>query len=184
MSLKLAAWVTLACAVLEFVVGSYGNSMALTTDSGYMATDACALFMAIFAYKNKATRYYMLWLSSLMMLMVVAYMLQQALMEIHNPGIIAGPGVLLVSSLGLLINIWVSKGLIDMPEDHNIQVAHLHVICDMLGSAIAVISGFLAILGFNAQWDIFLTIFSSLGVGIATLVLMYRIFVQQFIIKV
>lgn len=184
MSLKVAAWVTLACAILEFVVGSYGNSMALTTDSGYMASDACALFMAIFAYKNKAIRYYMLWLSSLMMLIVVAYMLQQAILEFNQPAIISGPGVLMVSALGLMINIWVSRGLIDMQEDHNIQVAHLHVICDMLGSAIAVVSGMLAVLGFASEYDIWLTVISSIGVGVATIVLMYKIFLQQFVLKV
>lgn len=174
LSLKLAAWVTAICAMLEFFVGVSCNSMALTTDSGYMASDAAALFMAIWAIKSSKVRSCMMWLSSIMMLMVVFYMANAAISAWSNPEPMAGVGVLLVSTVGLLINIWVSKGLLGMKNDRNIQVAHLHVICDMLGSAIAVISGSLALIGFDAKVDIILSLISAFGVGLATLILMYK----------
>lgn len=148
--------------------------MALTTDSGYMASDAAALFMAIWAIKSSKVRSCMMWLSSIMMLMVVFYMANAAISAWSNPEPMAGVGVLLVSTVGLLINIWVSKGLLGMKNDRNIQVAHLHVICDMLGSAIAVISGSLALIGFDAKVDIILSLISAFGVGLATLILMYK----------
>lgn len=184
LSIKLAATVTLLCALLEFVVGTSCNSMALTTDSGYMTSDAIALFMAMVANNNASARPFMLWLSALMMLMVVAIMLGQAIAAIAHPEPITGLSVLLVSSLGLIINIWVSKGLVDMGKDHNLQVAHLHVVCDMLGSAIAVLSGLFALLGYAASWDVILTIISSLGVGIATIIIMYKMYLNQFLQKI
>lgn len=184
LSIKLAAWVTLTCALLEFIVGHYGNSMALVTDSGYMASDALALFMAMLAIKNNNLRSYMLWFSAIMMLLVVCIMLAQAIVAATDPQNLLGSGVLVVSTIGLLVNIWVSKGLIDMPTDHNLQVAHLHVVCDMLGSAIAVLSGLLAIFGFAPKFDVMLTIISALGVGGATIILMYKMYCNQFLQKI
>lgn len=179
-SLKLAAVVTFLCALLELVVGLNCGSLALTTDSGYMASDACALFMAIIALRNKTMRSYMLWLSSIMMLCVVFYMLRSSIAAIGHEGHMMAPGVLIVSAIGLFINIWVSRGLVGMPCDHNIQVAHLHVICDMLGSAIAVVSGIMSLIGFDQSYDTYLSIFSGLGVGIATIILMYKMYSFEF----
>ena len=179
LSLKLAAWVTLACALLEFVVGVSCQSMALTTDSGYMTTDACALFMAILAANDKRLRSKMMWFSAIMMLLVVFYMLAQSIKAYFNPPVVLGSGVLLVSAIGLVVNIWVSNGLVKMPDDSNIKVAHLHVICDMLGSAIAVVSGIMAAMGFAAKYDIILSIISAIGVGVATTILMYKMYLAE-----
>lgn len=173
-SLRLAAWVTAVCALLELVVGVTSNSLALTTDSGYMASDACALFMAIWALKNKRLRSYMMWLSSVMMLVVVLYMSHEAIVAFDDNLAIMSMRVFFVSMIGLLVNIWVSRGLVSMNEDRNIQVAHLHVICDMLGSAIAVLSGLMGLMGLSSKVDVVLTLVSAIGVGIATLIIMYK----------
>ena len=97
--------------VVEFVGGYWFNSLALMADAGHMANDSLSLFLALLA----------LFLSAIEMMALP---------------------MLGVASLGLLVNLLVAKIMLNSDHDNlNIKAAYLHVLTDLFGSIIAILSG-------------------------------------------
>ena len=110
--------------IVEFIGGYWFNSLALMADAGHMANDSLSLFLALLA----------LFLSTQ----------KQRYIALLNSGslIVVALPMLGVASLGLLVNLFVAKIMLNSDHDNlNIKAAYLHVLTDLFGSIIAILSG-------------------------------------------
>ena len=112
--------------VVEFVGGYWFNSLTLIADAGHMANDSLSLFLALLALFLSAQKQRYIALLNSGSLIIVALMIS----------------MLGVASLGLLINLLVAKIMLNSDHDNlNIKAAYLHVLTDLFGSIIAILSG-------------------------------------------
>jgi len=171
-------------AVIELVGGVWTNSLALLGDAWHMFSDVFALGLAWFAShhagrskKNKSGQSQIEIMASiinaLLMLVVVVYIVLEAIDRFKNPHVVTGGYVMLIAFVGLIVNIIVAKLLHDDHHDHalnhNKRVAFLHVMSDLLGSIAALVAG--AVIYFTG-WlpiDSILSIFISLLILAVTL---------------
>lgn len=145
-------------AVIEAVGSWYTGSLALLSDAGHMFSDVLALGLAwmanVMARKPKVARhasgvsYAELAVSivnALTMLLVIAYVVIEAIDRFHNSHQVKGLGLTVIATLGLIVNIIVAKQLHHQAEHHgeslNNRAAFLHVVGDLLGSLAAVAAG-------------------------------------------
>lgn len=153
--------------VVEAVGGYLTNSLALLSDAGHMLSDAISLAIALIAFKlseKVAThgrtygykRFEILAavINGVTLIIIALYIFYEAIHRFQNPPEVATTGMLIISSIGLIVNIIVAyimfKGS-DTEENLNMRGAYLHVISDMLGSIGAIIAGLL-ILFFGWGW--------------------------------
>ena len=131
--------------VVEFVGGYWFNSLALMADAGHMANDSLSLFLALLALFLSAQKQRHIALLNSGSLIVVALMiLVEAIQRWQNPIEMMALPMLGVASLGLLVNLFVAKMMLNSDHDHdnlNIKAAYLHVLTDLFGSIIAILSG-------------------------------------------
>ncbi|MBR23148.1 MAG: cation transporter [Leifsonia sp.] len=134
--------------VVEFVAGIAVNSLALISDAAHMATDVIGLGMALAAItlaKRPATlqRTYGLYrlevLAALangaLLFGVAGYVIVEAIQRFSEPPDVPGVPLLVVSTIGLLINIVSFRLLMaGSRESLNIRGAYLEVLADLLGS--------------------------------------------------
>jgi cobalt-zinc-cadmium efflux system protein len=171
-------------AVIEFAGGIWTNSLALLGDAWHMFSDVFALGLAWFAShhsgrskKHKNGQSYIEIMASiinaLLMLVVVIYIVVEAIDRFKNPHVVTGGYVMLIAFLGLVVNIIVAKLLHDdhhgHAHNHNKRAAFLHVMSDLLGSIAALVAG--AVIYFTG-WlpiDSILSIFISLLILVVTL---------------
>lgn len=152
--LSYALLITLAYALIEAIGGWIFQSLALLGDSGHMTSDAFALGMALLAAwisqkPPSASHSYGLGrievltaiLNGTVMLFIVVSIAVAAVNRLLNPVPVSGLGVLLVASIGLVINIVVFTLLSSKHDNINIRGALLHVMGDLLGSLAAILSG-------------------------------------------
>ena len=144
--------------VVEVIGGIFTNSLALLSDAGHMLSDAAALglsFLALtfggkgatlsktFGYK----RFEILaaFINGLTLILISLYIFWEAYQRILNPPEVVSMGMLVVSSMGLLVNIVVAFILMkgDKDENLNVRSAFLHVLGDMLGSVGAIVAALL-----------------------------------------
>jgi cobalt-zinc-cadmium efflux system protein len=142
-------------AVLELFGGVYTQSLALLSDAWHMFSDVFALGIAWFAAywaakpsskKHANGRSHVEIMASIInvivMLMVVAYIVFEAIERFKNPQPVTGGYVMLIAFAGLIVNIIVAKMLHhDDHDDHNRRAAYLHVLGDLLGSVAALAAG-------------------------------------------
>ena len=129
--------------IVEFIGGYWFNSLALMADAGHMANDGLSLFLALlalflFAQKQR----YIALLNSGSLIVVALMILVEAIQRWQNPIEMMALSMLGVASLGLLVNLFVAKMMLN--SDHynlNIKAAYLHVLTDLFGSIIAILSG-------------------------------------------
>lgn len=177
-------------AVIELVGGVWTNSLALLGDAWHMFSDVFALGLAWFAShhagrskKNKSGQSQIEIMASiinaLLMLVVVVYIVLEAIDRFKNPHVVTGGYVMLIAFVGLIVNIIVAKLLHDDHHDHalnhNKRAAFLHVMSDLLGSIAALVAG--AVIYFTG-WlpiDSILSIFISLLILAVTLKLIIDI---------
>ena len=113
--------------VVEFVGGYWFNSLALMADAGHKA--------------NQKQRYIAL-LNSGSLIVVALMILVEAIQRWQNPIEMMALPMLGVASLGLLVNLFVAKIMLNSDHDNlNIKAAYLHVLTDLFGSIIAILSG-------------------------------------------
>ena len=134
--------------IVEFVGGYWFNSLALMADAGHMANDSLSLFLALLALFLSAQKQRHIALLNSGSLIVVALMiLVEAIQRWQNPIEMMALPMLGVASLGLLVNLFVAKIMLNSDHDNlNIKAAYLHVLTDLFGSIIAILSGLSAYL--------------------------------------
>lgn len=153
--------------VVEAVGGLLTNSLALLSDAGHMFSDAVSLGIALLAiifaarvangsktYGYKRLEILAATLNGLTLIIIALFIFYEAIGRFLNPPEIASIGMLVVSSIGLVVNIvvaWIMVLGADTKENLNMRGAYLHVISDMIGSIAAIIAALL-ILFFEWGW--------------------------------
>ena len=129
--------------VVEFVGGYWFNSLALMADAGHMANDSLSLFLALLAlFLSAQKQRYIALLNSGSLIVVALTILVEAIQRWQNPIEMMALPMLGVASLGLLVNLFVAKIMLNSDHDNlNIKAAYLHVLTDLFGSIIAILSG-------------------------------------------
>ena len=129
--------------VVEFVGGYWFNSLALMADAGHMANDSLSLFLALLAlFLSAQKQRYIALLNSGSLIVVALMILVEAIQRWQNPIEMMALPMLGVASLGLLVNLFVAKIMLNSDHDNlNVKAAYLHVLTDLFGSIIAILSG-------------------------------------------
>ena len=129
--------------VVEFVGGYWFNSLALMADAGHMANDSLSLFLALLAlFLSAQKQRYIALLNSGSLIVVALMILVESIQRWQNPIEMMALPMLGVASLGLLVNLLVAKMMLNSDHDNlNIKAAYLHVLTDLFGSIIAILSG-------------------------------------------
>jgi cobalt-zinc-cadmium efflux system protein len=156
---QFALVLTGAFMIVEVVGGILSGSLALLADAGHMLTDTMALALAAFAFRVShrpadARRSYgyqrvqiiAAFVNGLSLLVIVGWILFEAIMRLIEPPEVAGQTMLYVASAGLVVNIlafFVLHG--GDQENLNIRGAALHVLGDLLGSVAAIIAALVII---------------------------------------
>jgi len=157
-NLKMLAYailLTFAFAGCELIGGLYANSLALLGDAGHMGSDALALLIALGAayiaqrpstskhsYGLGRAEVIAATISSLMMLGISIFIAVEAILRLHKATAAVDPmPVIVISILGVIINLLVAYLLSRNHQSLNIRAALLHVIGDILGSFAALFSG-------------------------------------------
>lgn len=144
---------------IEAAGGFITNSLALLSDAGHMLSDSLALAIALLAFKfgEKAVstgktygyrRFEILaaTLNGLTLIGISLYIFYEAIERFANPPEVATVGMLIISIIGLLVNIlvaWIMMRGGDTEHNLNMRGAFLHVISDMLGSVGAIVAALL-----------------------------------------
>lgn len=163
--LTIALVLTTTFLIVEFVAGLITQSLALLSDAAHMFTDAAALAIALAAIQiakrpadNKRTFGYQRFeilaalFNASMLFFVAMYILYEAYQRFTQPPEIQSVGMLVVASIGLVINLISMKILMSSAsESLNMKGAYLEVLSDALGS-IGVIIGAVIIYFTNWYW--------------------------------
>jgi len=153
-TLLLALSITLAYAAVEAIGGWLANSLALIGDAGHMLTDAVALaagaFAAWLAKRPSSDRHSFglqraevvgALFNVLFMYGVVAAIVVSAIGRFQQPQVVQFGSVVLIGTIGLVINIIVAWLLNRGEQTLNTRGALLHVMGDLLGSVAAIAAG-------------------------------------------
>lgn len=173
-SLKIVLLLTSAYFVIQIVVGVKIDSLAVISDAGHMLIDVAGLLMALlaisFAQKPPTPiRTYGFYraeilaslLNSLFLILLSAFILIEAFQRIVHPSEVIGLPMIIVASIGLVINLvglrLISrvrmKGNVSQPtrnsktknvplqENLNIHGAYLEVFADTIGSVGVIAAG-------------------------------------------
>lgn len=166
-TLRISFIIITAYMVIEVIGGFMTNSLALLSDAGHMLSDAISLGIALLAFTvgEKAADYSKTYgyrrfeilaavLNGVTLVSIAVYIFHEAIQRFQNPPVIASTGMLMVASVGLLVNIlvaWIMMRGADVRENLNMRGAFLHVISDMLGS-IGAITAALLIMFLGWAW--------------------------------
>ncbi len=180
-------------AIVEAVGSWYTGSLALLSDAGHMFSDVLALGLAWLANRlakrpnvsrhPSGVSYAELIVSIInatTMLLVIAFVVVEAIARFKEPYQVQGLGLMIIATLGLIVNVIVAKQLHHQSEHHgkslNNHAAFLHVVGDLLGSVAAVAAG---VVIYFTGWmliDPILSLFISILLLIFTLNLIRDIF--------
>lgn len=170
--------------VIEAVGGFLTNSLALLSDAGHMLSDSISLGIGLLAftlgekvanysktYGYKRFEILAAFFNGITLLLISLYIFYEAYQRFTNPPEIASTGMLVIASIGLLVNIVVAWILMrgDTEDNLNLRAAFLHVLGDLLGSVGAVTAALL-IMFFGWSWaDIVASVLVALLVFISGL---------------
>lgn len=156
-NLRYAVYATFSIFILEVAGGLYANSLALLSDAAHMFMDVFALvltYAAIQIAKRPSNHrvtfgYHRLEIFSalingLTLIIISVFIAREAYFRLLEPPEVRGTEMLVVASLGLMVNLWVTTRL-HGHHDLNVKGAYLHALGDTL-SSVAVIAGALIIL--------------------------------------
>jgi cobalt-zinc-cadmium efflux system protein len=155
----IALVLTGAFMVVEAIGGIISGSLALLADAGHMLTDTMALALAAFAFhvsKRPANsrltygyqRFQILaaFVNGLSLLLIVGWILYEAVSRFLVPEQVMGRTMLIVATLGLVVNIIAFVVLHGGDRENlNIRGAALHVAGDLLGSVAAIVAAIVII---------------------------------------
>lgn len=147
---------------VEFIGGYLTNSLALISDAGHMLSDAVALGLSLAAlifgakaatpsktYGYKRFEILAALLNGVVLILLSVYIFKEAIERLSAPPSVLGQGMIIISAIGLIINIivaWILHSQGSTKENLNVRSAFLHVIGDLLGSVGAIIAAILIIL--------------------------------------
>jgi cobalt-zinc-cadmium efflux system protein len=145
---------TLAVLAAEVVGSVLSGSLALLADAGHMATDAAGLALALaavgLAQRPARGRRTFGWqrveilaavANGLLLLLVAVYVLVEAIRRIGQPPEIGSGLMLVVASVGLVVNLG-SLAVLHRGRDKSLNVrgAYLEVLADALGSVAVIVA--------------------------------------------
>ncbi|QKF62567.1 divalent metal cation transporter [Campylobacter mucosalis] len=153
--------------ILEIFGGIFTNSLALLSDAFHMLSDAVALALSLFALKFakrgatlkktfgfKRVEILVAFINALTLVVIAVFIIIKAIERFYNPPQVATTAMLLISLVGLLVNIVVAYYMhkdSDIKGNVNIRAAYLHVLGDMLGSFAAIVAAVL-MMSFGFWW--------------------------------
>ena len=153
--------------IVEAVGGFLTNSLALLADAGHMLSDSISLAIALIAFKlaEKAANHSKTYgykrfeilaamINGVTLIGVALYIFYEAIGRFANPPEVATTGMLIISVVGLLVNMlvaWIMMRGGDTEGNLNMRGAYLHVLSDTLGS-VGAISAALLIIFFGWGW--------------------------------
>jgi len=156
-NLKIAIILTAFIFFLEFAGGILSNSLALLSDAAHVFMDVVALLLTYGAIRISARpansnvtfgyhrfEIFAALINGLTIIGISVFIFYEAYERILDPPPVKGFEVLVIATVGLLVNTWVALKL-HGHHDLNIKGAYLHVIGDALAS-IAVIAGAVVII--------------------------------------
>jgi cobalt-zinc-cadmium efflux system protein len=184
--LQLAFVLVASFFVVELVVGLTSGSLALISDAGHMAADVVALGAALVAtriatredttgrrtFGSYRAEVFASGLAVLLMLGVAVYICIEAVGRIGSePEVASGP-MLLVGSLGLVVNL-VSVALLraGASESLNLKGAYLEVLSDTLGSVGVIVAAILVATTGQQWWDTLVALAIALFVAVRAIML-------------
>ena len=152
--LIVALSLTLSFAGVEALAGWWSGSLALLSDAAHMLTDSSALGLAAGAawlarrppsvrhsYGLVRAEVLAALVNSLMMLILIGFIVHEAIDRFGAPREIAGGTVIGVAAVGLAVNLLVAWVLSRGEATLNSRAALLHVLGDALGSVAAITAG-------------------------------------------
>lgn len=152
------AWVlliSLVTMVLEISFGYITNSMALLSDGWHMASHVVAIGASWLAYQyvlrnekkgrkvnTEKTLSYVGLLNAMVLAIIAISVIIGCINRFNQVVDIQFKEAIMVASVGLIVNIISAKILHhhDHQTDHNLKAAYLHVISDVLTSALAIVA--------------------------------------------
>lgn len=145
--------------VVEAIGGFVTNSLALLSDAGHMLSDSVSLGIALIAfilgekaanisktYGYKRFEILAAVFNGITLMIIAVFILFEAIERFANPPVVATTGMLIISSIGLIVNIIVACIMMrggDTKDNINMRGAFLHVLSDMLGSVGAILAALL-----------------------------------------
>ncbi|CBZ35274.1 cation transporter, putative [Leishmania donovani] len=163
---------TVGIMLLELIYGLAVNSLGLISDSFHMMLDGASIIIGLYAahaaswLPDEKThpfgygRYEVFggFVNGILLLFIALYVMVESIQRFLNPPEIEGPYLLLVSVIGLAVNV---VGIIFFHDshghshshshgeagsghvDHNMRGVYLHILADLLGSVSVIISSIL-----------------------------------------
>jgi cobalt-zinc-cadmium efflux system protein len=158
-----AAAINVGFAIVQVLVGLALGSIVVLADALHQVTDAVGLLTALVALwltsrpsdgamtfgwgKADALGGYT---SALLLLASVAWIVIEAIDRLRNPTEVSGTGVILIGVAGIIVN-GGSVVLLGHGQQLALRAARLHLLVDLAGSVIVVVSGAL-LLGTSLDW--------------------------------
>lgn len=158
--LKLALAISSVYFFAELIGGFLTNSLALLSDAGHMLSDIAALALSLFAFRiarrpatvsstygyHRAEILAALF-NGLTLWLIVGVIFTAAYNRFLDPPAVKSSGMMIVASLGLLVNL-VAGAVLYGSHHHNLNLrgAFLHVVSDALGSVGAIAAGLIMLL--------------------------------------
>ena len=148
-ALGMALGLTASFMVAEVIAALITGSLALLSDAAHMFTDSAALaisLVALWIAKRAADRkrtfgYYRFEIlaaafNAVLLFLVALYILFEAYQRLRSPAEIESLGMLIVASIGLVVNL-IAMRLLQSASDEslNVEGAYLEVWSDLLGSS-------------------------------------------------
>ena len=153
--------------IVEAIGGWVTNSLALLSDAGHMLSDSVSLAIALMAFilseravsKQNTFGYKRFEVlaaafNGLTLLVIAVIICYEAIGRFIEPIEVATAGMLIISTIGLLVNgfvAWLMMRGADTKGNLNMRGAFLHVLSDMLGSVGAILAALL-IIAFGWGW--------------------------------
>jgi cobalt-zinc-cadmium efflux system protein len=164
---------------IEFIMGALYNSLALISDATHNLSDVGSLILSLIGIKlaqKSASKSYTYGfkkvsilaslINAILLVVVLFGIIKEAIERFANPPEITGTSIILVASIGVIINS-ISAYLFykDQKSDINIKGAFIHLLVDALVSVGVVISG---IVIYYTGWNI---IDPLISIGIAIVII-------------
>lgn len=140
--------------IAELVGGFLTNSLALMTDAAHVFMDVFALSLSLFAiyiaelpptekrtYGFHRVEVFVSFINSFVLVLISGFIFYKGFLRFFNPEPVESAGVLIVGSIGLVVNLMVAKWLHGhAKEDLNVRSAFIHVVGDAAASVGVIIS--------------------------------------------